>query len=253
MFETRRRGLVFGWSPSSTTGFIGWFKDFAYFVKQYHGYLASFGIVLTFWYHPFESTCAHWTGWLHMFLLLFQSSLIYQRAHKNRYWTALLEFWILVHGTTVAYFQGYLGGALYVMFLTSFTLLFLMSTVWGLPVLRSYLDAPTDASEKRKRWLSVLVPMLIIYAGFACYMYAQANALDKIFLVIALPGLYYIFMAYYFLWFLYGKFMDTVLTNWGVQRKGTVWMLVMTAIGAASICVIMNFSEFIYRLFVPYH
>ncbi len=107
IFEMRRRGVIFGWTPEFARASV---EEFGYFVKRYHGYLSSFGMVITFWHHPFESTFAHWTGLIHIFLLLWHSSMIYQRVHRNRYWTALLEMWILIHGSVVAYYQGILDG-----------------------------------------------------------------------------------------------------------------------------------------------
>lgn len=56
MFSIKRRGLAFTWTPKNYKDIL---FEFAEFVRQYHGYLASFGITLTFWYHTMESTFAH--------------------------------------------------------------------------------------------------------------------------------------------------------------------------------------------------
>jgi hypothetical protein len=43
----RRRGVVFGWTPVFMEDEV---MDFGNIVRKYHGYLALFGITLTFWY-----------------------------------------------------------------------------------------------------------------------------------------------------------------------------------------------------------
>ena len=41
-----------------------------------------------------------------MFLLMLQGSLLFTRAHVNRWWTLVLEVAVLAHGTLVAIMQG---------------------------------------------------------------------------------------------------------------------------------------------------
>lgn len=135
IFKFRTRGVVFGWTP---TWFAGEVDEFCLFLKHYHGYISSFGIILNFWHHPLEVTLAHFTGFFHTFLLLWQSSLLYQRGHSNRYWAFLLESMIWVHGATVAYCQHLFEGLLFKMFLCSFMLVVIMGPVWGLPALQEY-------------------------------------------------------------------------------------------------------------------
>ena len=178
VFEIRRRGLIFGWTPATGTDTL---FEFTKVLKEYHGYLASFGIVLTFWYHCMESTFAHWTGFIHIFLLLWQSSLLYQQQHKNRYWTLLLEMWILLHGSVVAYYQGILDGALYLMFLTSFTLLFLMGPMWGIPFVQEWLAN----GNKVVRRNALLYGSLGWFAYFSISKFAENNTLKWSFLIVA--------------------------------------------------------------------
>ena len=62
--------------------------------------------IYTFWYHPMVNPSAHLIGFLYMFLLLLQGSLFFTRIHINRWWTLLMEFTVLIHGTLVAVMQG---------------------------------------------------------------------------------------------------------------------------------------------------
>lgn len=96
-------------------------KELADFVKKYHGYYISFAIINDFWYHPFEATpgygCAqllrnalrvltaidrHMLGLFNDLLLLWQSSALYHRSHRNKYWTLLLETIVLLHSGIIA-------------------------------------------------------------------------------------------------------------------------------------------------------
>lgn len=52
----------------------------------------------------------------------------------------------MVHGTTVAYFQGYIDGVLSVMFLTSYMMLYGMSLMWGIPAIHRFW---TESNMKR--------------------------------------------------------------------------------------------------------
>ena len=99
IIETPRRGLFFGKPFNFKQGFVR-------LAKKYHGYLFSWAIIYTFWYHPTEGTWGHLVGFFYIFLLMTQGSLIFNRAHINKYWTFTLEFLVLVHGVTVAVFQG---------------------------------------------------------------------------------------------------------------------------------------------------
>jgi hypothetical protein len=99
ILETPRRGLIFGKKVKFQKRFVG-------IVRQYHGYLFSWAIIYTFWYHPTEGTFGHLAGFFYMFLLLWQSALIFNRAHLNKWWTFTLEFLVLPHGVLVALNQG---------------------------------------------------------------------------------------------------------------------------------------------------
>lgn len=245
VFKVQRRGLIFGWTPEYGRELL---YEFTTAMREYHGYFASFGIVLTFWHHCMESTYAHLTGFIHIFLLFWQSSLLYQNQHRNQYWALLLEMWILVHGSVVAYYQGYIDGALYLMFFTSFTLLFLMGPLYGIPFVKEWLEN----GNKNARRQALLYGSLAWFVYFAISQFSAYNALHYSFLVIALPVLYYAFGAWYFAFYCSGKWMDSILVSRGwITRASTVWWCLVTFWGFMSLASIMFLSEFIYRIFVP--
>ena len=97
LMENDRRGLFFGKKVSFPQG-VG------AAARKYHGYYFSWAITYTFWYHPVEVTPGHLMGFFYMFMLLLQGSLFFTRYHINRWWTMFLEFFFVIHGTTVAYF-----------------------------------------------------------------------------------------------------------------------------------------------------
>ena len=99
LMENPRRGLFFG----KKIGFPRRLTDAA---RRYHGYYFAWAIIYTFWYHPMEATSGHLIGFLYMFLLMLQGSLLFTRAHVNRRWTLVLEVADLARGTLVAIIQG---------------------------------------------------------------------------------------------------------------------------------------------------
>lgn len=250
IFESRRRGLIFTYTPESNL-----FKEFVTFFKHYHGYLSSFGMVLTFWYHTMECTFAHMTGFFHIFLLLWQSSLIYQQAHRNRYWTATIEMWIILHAAIVSYFQDY--PFIHQMFVASFALLFIMGPVWGLPVVKRYIEGEDErAGERRKfRFFAMLTGLMLLYVfGVAIPVYRN-QPFYYVFGVTGLPLLYYLFIGYYFIFFKYFRNVVTHFEGFGgifKQGAGGWWTLVIGSC-VITMAVILGASEFVYRLFVPYH
>ena len=99
IFETPRRGLIFGKKFKFKDGFMQ-------IARKYHGYFFAWATIYTFWYHPTEGTAGHLMGFLYMFMLFVQSALIFNRAHMNRWWTFFLEFFVVIHGVTVSVLQG---------------------------------------------------------------------------------------------------------------------------------------------------
>ncbi|MDR7276444.1 hypothetical protein [Catenuloplanes atrovinosus] len=124
LMENRRRGLVAGRRAPIPATVV----DFA---RRYHGYLFSWAVVYTFWYHPMEVTSGHLIGFFYVFLLLLQSSLIFTTAHLNRWWTVSLELLVAAHGTLVAVMNSGPGGA-WPMFLFGFLAVFVITQMHGL-------------------------------------------------------------------------------------------------------------------------
>lgn len=122
ILETPRRGLILGKK-------VKFSQRFLQIVRHYHGYLFSWAAIYTFWYHPTEGTWGHLMGFFYMFLLFTQSALMFNRTHLNRYWTFLLEAFVLVHGTTVAVLQ---GNDMWPMFAFGFGAMIVLTQMYGL-------------------------------------------------------------------------------------------------------------------------
>lgn len=122
LMENSRRGLFFGKK-------IKFPNKINRFARTYHGYIFAWAIVYTFWYHPMEGTIGHLIGFFYMFLLMVQGSLIFTRAHLNRWWTVTLEVLVLIHGTLVAIAA---GNELWPMFAFGFAGIFVITQMHGL-------------------------------------------------------------------------------------------------------------------------
>ena len=122
ILETPRRGLIFGRK-------VRFQQRFLQVVRQYHGYLFSWAAIYTFWYHPTEGTLGHLLGFFYMFMLFVQSSLLFNRAHLNKWWTFTLEAFVLIHGIAVAMLQ---GNAMWPMFAFGFGAMIVLTQMYGL-------------------------------------------------------------------------------------------------------------------------
>ncbi|NYD99354.1 hypothetical protein BJY21_000539 [Kineosphaera limosa] len=123
LMENRRRGLFFGKKAPLS-------KRVVEVARRYHGYLFSWAIVYTFWYHPAENSSGHLIGFFYMFLLLAQGSLFLTRYHTNRAWTLTLEVMVLVHGALVALMQAGPTG-FWPMFFFGFAGIFVITQMHG--------------------------------------------------------------------------------------------------------------------------
>jgi len=126
VMENKRRGMFFGAKAPISDRVIS-------FAKKYHGYLFSWAIVYTFWFHPMVSTPGHLAGFFYMFLLMLQGSLFLTRLHVNKWWMLVQEVTVLVHGTMVAIFQ---GAELWPMFAFGFAAMFVVTQMHGLRLSR---------------------------------------------------------------------------------------------------------------------
>jgi hypothetical protein len=146
LMENKRRGLFWGKKAPIP-------KDTMNFVRKYHGYVFSWAVVYTFWYHPMVATSGHLIGFLYMFLLMMQGSLFLTRLHVNRWWMAVQEVSVVIHGTLVAVMQ---GNGLWPMFFFGFAGVFVLTQMHGL---------------RLKAWIRWTI--LALYVGGALLTYGQ--------------------------------------------------------------------------------
>jgi hypothetical protein len=178
LFETPRRGLIFGKKVKFKDGFIK-------VARKYHGYLFSWAIIYTFWYHPTEGTFGHLAGFFYMSMLFVQSVLIFNRAHVNKYWTFFLEFFVLIHGVLVAIFQ---GREMWPMFAFGFGAMVVLTQMYGLGL-----------NTRAKR--AIAVGFLVLTIG----TYAIMGRLESIHEIIRIPALDYMVVGLLYLLYLGGN------------------------------------------------
>lgn len=161
LMENQRRGLFFGYK-------VPFLKQSAALVRTYHGYIFSWAVIYTFWYHPMENTMGHLIGFFYTFFLLLQGSLFFTRAHVNKWWMVTQEVIVLFHGTLVAMAQG--AGRevpFWPMFFFGFAALFVVTQMYGLGL---------------KRWMrwaiigAFIVGVTVIYNG----RWADTNEIIRI-------------------------------------------------------------------------
>ncbi len=171
ILEAPRRGLIWGKK-------IKFHQAFLDVVRRYHGYLFSWALIYTFWYHPMENTFGHLAGFFYMFALLSQSVLLFNRAHLNKWWKFSLEALVLVHGTLVAIYQ---GKGLWPMFFFGFGAMIVLTQMHGLGL------------SARARWALAAVFVL----GVALF-YGLSGNFARINEVIRIPLIEYlaVFLSY---------------------------------------------------------
>lgn len=182
ILEAPRRGLFFGRK-------IKFHRAFLDVVRRYHGYLFSWALIYTFWYHPMENTFGHLAGFFYMFALLSQSVLLFNRAHLNKWWKFSLEALVLIHGTLVAIYQ---GNGLWPMFFFGFAAMIVLTQMHGLGL------------NVRLRW--ALAAAFIL--GVALF-YGLSGNFARINEVIRIP-----FIEYLTVFLFYGLFM----IGYGLKR-----------------------------------
>jgi hypothetical protein len=177
ILETPRRGLIFGKK-------VAFHKRFLQIVKEYHGYLFTWALIYTFWYHPMEATWGHLVGFFYIFLLISQSALLFHRAHLNKWWTLSLELLVRPHGAIVAYYQ---GKGMWPMFAFGFGAMFVLTQIYGLGWSRL----------TRRLWT---VGFLVAAVG----VYASIGKLEQIHAITRIPVLDYMVVGLLYLLFLAG-------------------------------------------------
>jgi len=122
MIEAPRRGLFFGYAG-------GWLAGARSVLIKYHGYYFAWAVTYTYWFHPMETTAGHLLGFFYTFLLMLQGAFVFTRVHTNKWWTAVLEVSVLVHGVTVALVA---GQEFWPMFFFGFAGMFVVTQMHGL-------------------------------------------------------------------------------------------------------------------------
>jgi hypothetical protein len=164
LMENKRRGMFFGRKAPISKSLV----DFA---RKYHGYVFSWAIIYTFWYHPTENTMGHLLGYLYTFFLLLQGSLFFTRMHINRFWMVTQEVAVAVHGTLVAVQQ---GGTIWPMFLFGFAAIFVVTQMWGLGL---------------PRWVKALI--IALFVGSAAVVY-WGQPMTSVLRIAAIPAIEYL-------------------------------------------------------------
>jgi hypothetical protein len=123
VMENQRRGLALGKRAPMM-------QEAARALRKYHGYIFSWAIIYTFWYHPMESNIGHLLGTLYTTLIMVQGSLFFTRLHTNKYWMAVMEVMVLIHGTIVAVVLG--SGDAWAQFGFGFLAMFVITQMYGL-------------------------------------------------------------------------------------------------------------------------
>lgn len=157
LMENQRRGLFFGKK-------INFLRETGQVARKYHGYIFAWAVVYTFWYHPMENTIGHLLGFLYTFFLMLQGSLMFTRAHLNKYWTAVLEVMVLIHGAIVAIQTQ----TIWPMFLFGFLTLFIVTQMHGLGLSRAW------------KWLFVAIYTLSVIIVYSSRGWANVNEVLRI-------------------------------------------------------------------------
>merc|ERR1712018_875918 len=99
--EVPRRGIVIGTGKSFPC--IGRECSSACFefLRKYHSYAIAYAIIFNYHYHTIEATQAFLGGYFYQYLLMSQTCFLYHKAHRNRYWTFILETAVLLHAILI--------------------------------------------------------------------------------------------------------------------------------------------------------
>ncbi len=122
VMENQRRGLIAG----TRAPFL---QEAGRAMRKYHGYIFSWAVTYTFWYHPMESNYGHLMGTLYTTLIMVQGSLFFTRMHTNKYWMVVMEATVLFHGTVVALM---LANGQWAQFFFGFLSMFIITQMYGL-------------------------------------------------------------------------------------------------------------------------
>ena len=183
MMEGPKRGLFVG-----NPGYV-WSLEAVEVAKRYHGYVFSWAVIYTFWYHPMESYLGHLFGFFHVFIVMLQGSLIYTTAHVNRYWRMVCEAWVFLHGMVIS--MQTLSSNSWPMFTFGFGAIFALTQLPGLPCLQNkhLLVRCIPAIIYAIVYVSVYVSVVQWTKPYVIVFIPMAEYLGAIFLNVAMYGL----------------------------------------------------------------
>ncbi|XP_064646855.1 uncharacterized protein LOC135499822 isoform X2 [Lineus longissimus] len=195
IIEYRDRGYAFGWPSQYDTGCATKVRltyGPMYLVRKYHGYAFSWGAIYTFWYHPMENTWGHVLGFAHTYMILVQGSLVFTKMHLNKYWRFILETWVTLHGSLVAYQTGGPDHVIWPMFCFGFSTMVVVTQIFTLPFWR-----------KIPVWVRPFPALILLAVIIYCYSWipdAQGRYFVGMIEVIFIPAL--LLLAPLAIWFL---------------------------------------------------
>ncbi len=152
------------------------------YMYMIHGFVFTFAIVYTFWYHPVINTIGHLFGFFYMFLLFTQICFFKTSVHTNTKWIVLLEVLVAFHGASVAYYVQ--NSDLWSMFFYGFGFLFAFTQVYGLT---------------KNRVITTIVQ--IVFSALAIYYYASTD-ISNIHQVLWIPIIEYLHVVVLYLIFI---------------------------------------------------
>jgi hypothetical protein len=163
--EIPRRGLAWGKKFEAPRRLYG-------FVQRWHGLYISWAIVYTFWFHPMDGNWGLMSGFIYMFLLFLQMSMFNRPIHTNPSWVVLMEAGVIVHATLITVYK---DNPIWPMFMVGFLVMFVVTQMHAIPVLRKW------------RWP---ITILSIAATVAIYVFVRgiSHAYEITFIPVALYG-----------------------------------------------------------------
>ncbi|KAJ1561180.1 hypothetical protein HK096_005707 [Nowakowskiella sp. JEL0078] len=227
--EIPRRGLFLGFIK----GYRWQGNEFVAFLKKYHSYVVCFGVCYDFWYHPFESTAAHFSGFSYMFLMIWQSSLIYHSDHRNRNWTVIVEAGVWVHGLITAAFQ---SASALLMFTTGFGLVFFVTQIWGIPAIKRFTDKNFAVR------LTVQIIVFVLYLASVLIAYGLSGNIKKSYSVFFIPIAEYFLIIPYYVWFLLSSWIAYKIEKPHLQEGEKFNMVKLKTTGAGWFVFVMGFA-----------
>lgn len=161
-----QRGLFFGKAFMPGPGLLTQ-------VKRYHGIFISWAIVYTFWFHPMDGNWGLMSGFVYMFVLFMQMSLMNSDQHFKNGWVALMEFGVVFHGTLVTVYKEDIRDV-WPMFLFGFFAMFVFTQQYEF---------------KWNKYVRAL--MFVLYFGGIAGVYGFVRGFDQIYEIFFIPTALY--------------------------------------------------------------